>query len=126
MSISRNTIAAILVSFLFIANAVLVHAKDLGNGWTEQDFKKHYHGCIKGAVSATLKKMLDEGKITTKTSEEQRTAIVNSLVDKYAPLCKCIQNGIVEQVNIKDIGKVKSDSSLVRNISQTCVKQHMK
>lgn len=115
-----------IITFGFFMTTVQVFAKDLGNGWTDQDFKKHYNGCIKGAVTTHLKTLVKKRKITRETSKEERDAIVDKLIDRYAPVCKCIQNSIVEKVDIKDIKNIQKDKTFVHNISQACVKQHLK
>lgn len=100
-------------------------AKELANGWTKESYQKHYMGCIKGAIGASLKKMVDDGTITKETSRDDRKAHINKLYMQFAPLCKCVQNSIVDKVQYKNIDEKTKDKNFKSAITKSCIEKHM-
>lgn len=101
-------------------------AKELANGWTDKTYKKHYMGCMKGAIGATLKRMVNDGKITKQTDKKARKAIIGKLYNRYEPLCKCVQNSIMEKVQYKDIKAKTKDKAFRQAITKACVDKLIK
>lgn len=127
MIMSKSTLPLIsFISLVFCIGTAQVSAKDLANGWSQEDFKKHYLGCVKGAVGTNLKKLVEKGTITKQTTDKDRKAIVAKLVDMYIPVCKCIQSSVVKKVSVKDIKKLRKDKKFTSSITKACVKKHLK